>query len=107
MPRIRGIANLFAPALAANTPTPAQWLQPLFSFTGTSANGSANISSITSPYVPANWSTSGNIMPGTSTFLIGPGLPVSGTLATVSSITSATVIVSTINATTALGAGTG
>jgi len=107
MPRIRGIANLFNPALAASVPTAAQWLQPTFSFTGTSSNGSANITSITSPYVPANWATSGNILPGTNTYLLGPGLPNSGTLATVSSITSATQIVSTINATTALGAGTG
>jgi len=80
-------------------------LQPIFSFTGTSSNGSANITSITSPYVPANWSTSGNIMPGTSTLLFGPGFPAAGT--TVSSITSATQIVAAINATTALGAGTG
>lgn len=107
MPRIRGVSILNSPILAATLPAAAQWLQPTFSFTGTSSNGAATVTSITSPYVPANWATSGNIMPGTTTILTGPGFPVSGTLATVASVNSATQITASVNATTALGAGTG
>lgn len=105
MPRIRGVAILDNPAIAGAIPISAQWYQPQFSFTGTSSNGSANITSVTSPYVPAQWSTTGPILPGTNTLLFGPGFPSTGT--TVSSITSATALVAAINATTALGAGTG
>ncbi len=105
MPRIRGVAILNNPALAATLPAAAQWLQPTFSFTGTSSNGAATVTSITSPYVPAQWSTTGPILAGTSTLLFGPGFPLAGT--TVASVNSATQITAAVNATTALGAGTG
>ena len=105
MPRIRSVAILQNPALAGNIPTPAAWLQPQFSFTGTSSNGSSTVSSITSPYVPANWSTTGPILPGTNTLLFGPGFPLTGT--TVATVASVNSITAAVNATTALGAGTG
>src|SRR5260221_2098403 len=105
MPRIRGIAILDNPALAGNTPQPATWLQQSIVFTGTSTNASAAITSITSPFTPAQFATTGNIMAGTSTLLSGPGFPSGGT--TVASITSSSAIAAAINATTALGAGTG
>jgi hypothetical protein len=110
MPRIRGVPYLNNPVLAANTPTPAGWINPTINITCTLSNSATTCTSVAvvTPVQFAGNSTgqTGNITyggAGVGAPITGPGI-VNGTY--VSAIVSGTSITLS-QATTASASGTG